>query len=350
MAERVVKETTRRRAAALAGARRLSVEASSMFSMSSFKITTSRMLAWCPRITYLVLASACSPSPPLDGTAEPTTERVAVEPYAPTSPATEEAPYLGVVLARKSVRVSTEIAGRLASVDVEVGDRVERGQRIAALDTEELEQELDRVSAAKRVVEAQLHRDQVELDRVRDQLTRRESMKNLFAAEEVAAARTQVEVASAALEGTRASLNQEEIRLEQVQGRLAHSVLRAPISGIVSQRYLDAGALAPSGTPVARLISSQDFLLRFAAPPNEATAMHVGQPVEIRLAAIGLTLGGAISRLSPAVDPASQMIFVDADLNISTAMADRLKDGLVARVVLNAAPSPAKRLSGQKTG
>jgi len=88
-----------------------------------------------------------------------------------------------------------------------------------------------------------------------------------------------------------------------------------------------------------RLISAGEFLLRFAVPPDQAAAVRKGAGVEVRLDSLPLTLSGRVSQVAPRIDTASQMVFVEADLQVPPGILDRLQDGLPGRVNLRAVPA-----------
>jgi RND family efflux transporter MFP subunit len=242
--------------------------------------------------------------------------------------------YVGVVLARQAVTVAAEADGRLASISVRVGDAVRRGQELAALSTEELHNERAVVQATVAAVRGEQRRAELELDRTHDRRARREIHPELYSDEDLAGARNAEQEAAAALESAKARVTEEVGRLRQLETRLQHTVLRAPIDGRVALRYLDAGALVHSGAPVLRLISTNDFMLRFAVPPERAAAIHKGEAVELRLDSLPVTLSGRVSQVAPRIDPASQMVFVEADLQVPGGWSSRLQDGLPGRVTV----------------
>jgi membrane fusion protein (multidrug efflux system) len=264
-------------------------------------------------------------------------------PIAPTPPtagrgadlATRRAGFVGVVLARQAVTVAAEADGRLASVAVRSGDAVRSGQELAALSTEDVHEELIVVQATVSAARSEQRRAELELDRAHDRRARRELHPELYPEEELASARNAEQEAVASLDSAKARVAEEIGHQKQLETRLQHTVLRAPIDGRVALRYLDAGALVHSGTPVVRLISANDFMLRFAVPPEQAGAIRQGQGVEVRLDSLSLVLAGRVSRVTPRIDPASQMIFVEADLEVPGDWAGRLQDGLPGRVTVH---------------
>lgn len=240
--------------------------------------------------------------------------------------------YVGVVLARQAVEISSQEEGRLLAVNVRVGDTVRTGTTLATLETQQLNQDVAMATASLRAAEAAEKRAAAELQKSQEKYNRRQGVKDLFSLEDIEAARTEAEVAAASLDTARAQVAQERARARQLENRVGRSTLRSPIDGKVALRYLDPGAVVRPGTVVVRLISSNQFLLRFAVPPDEAGHLQLGRRVAMRVESPDMTLQGTISRIAPQVDSASQMIFVEAEVQEPPAGQGQLQDGLSGRV------------------
>ena len=264
----------------------------------------------------------------------PSPRPAAPSPSQPAALPGRPAGYVGVVLARQAVTVAAEADGRLASVSVRVGDAVRRGQELAALATDVMHGEMTVVQATVAAARGEERRAELELDRTRDRRARRELHPELYAEEDLASARNAEQEAAASVDSAKARVAEEVGHLRQLETRLQHAVLRAPIDGRVALRYLDAGALVHSGEPVVRLISTGQFMLRFAVPPEQAASIRKGAGVEVRLDSFPVSLRGRVSQVTPRIDTASQMVFVEADLQVPAGLLDRLQDGLPGRVTV----------------
>lgn len=221
-------------------------------------------------------------------------------------------PYVGVVLARQEVEVSAESQGQLERVYVRVGDVVTSGQRLASLDTRELQHQLAIERANLQAAQADQRRLALSVSQAKGEYARRQQLKDVVSAEEIEAAAFARDTAIAAREAAEARETEVKARISQLQERLARSEIRAPYAGTIALRLLDEGSLVGPGTPVVRLISSGDLLLRFAVPPEEADALKLGTRVEARLDELPLTLHGTVEHLAPEIDLASQLVFVEA--------------------------------------
>ncbi len=240
-------------------------------------------------------------------------------------------PYVGVVLARQEVEVAAESQGQLERVYVRVGDVVTSGQRLASLDTRELQHQLAIERANLQAAQAEQRRLSLSVSQAEGEYARRQQLRDVVSAEEIEAAAFARDTAIAAREAAEARETEVQARISQLQERLARSEIRAPYAGTIALRLLDEGSLVGPGTPVVRLISSGDLLLRFAVPPEEADALKLGTRVEARLDGLPLTLHGTVEHLAPEIDLASQLVFVEARVE-ETLDGQRFPAGAAAEV------------------
>ncbi|GMU07997.1 hypothetical protein ASNO1_42500 [Corallococcus caeni] len=226
--------------------------------------------------------------------------------------------FIGVVVADGRVDVSAKFDGRLASVDVKVGERVRQGQRLAQLDTAPLERELAVSEADVQQSLAQQDVARVALAEARDKVTRGgdDALVRLGAmsAEEQARLRFAEQSMAAQLAVAQAQVRTSQARLGQLKLRLSEAVLRAPFDGRISMRYLDAGATVAAGTPVVHLLRDGARMIRFAIPEQQATRVTVGMPVVITPKGSDVSLAGQVDSLAPDVDAVSRMVLAMASV------------------------------------
>jgi RND family efflux transporter MFP subunit len=239
--------------------------------------------------------------------------------------------YLGVVIAREAVDVAAEMEGAVKEMRVRVGDAVERGAEIAALDTVTLRHQLAIERANLASAEAQERRHAIDASQSAQEHQRRLALEGVLSKEEEEAARFRLETAEVMLEAAVAEVTQVEARIDQLESTLERARIRAPFAGTVAQRYLDPGARVSPGTPVVRLLSSGGLLARFAVPPEEAPRVPVATPVRVEVEDLGVALAGVVEHQAPEIDAASQMVFVEARLE-TPGEASHLPSGAVARV------------------
>ena len=271
---------------------------------------------------------------------------VAATPVHPAAAvrAAAEAPrveaWTGVIVARESVDVTSDTPGRLAAIHVKVGDQVQRGDRIATLDTRLVAQDLEMARSALRGAEADAGRAAAEATEAKERNNRRIANPDFFSKEDIATSGLQAKTTASALEAAQARVSEQRARVVQLAASLGRNEIRAPFGGRVAERFVDAGSVVSPGTPIVRLISRGDLLVRAAVPPEEASALAVGRPVTVHVRAQGLAVPARIERIAPEIDAASQMIFIEARLDSLPAAVPRLQTGLVVEVTAKMSGSP----------
>jgi RND family efflux transporter MFP subunit len=252
-------------------------------------------------------------------------------PAAPARPIRKG--WIGVVVARESVDVTAEAPGRLQGVHVQIGDRVRRGDPIASLDTRLITQDLEMARSGLRASEADERRASDELAEAKARNDRRQANPDFFSKEDLAEVALQAKTFAAALDVARARVGEQRARVRQLEASLASNVIRAPFEGRVAERFVDPGAQIAPGSPIVRLISAGDLLVRAAVPPEEARALSVGSQVTATIRNLNLAVPGTIERIAPEVDAASQMVLIEIRLAPGQEAVDgRLQTGLVVDV------------------
>lgn len=190
-----------------------------------------------------------------------------------------------------------EVAGSVSAVGAELGDSVRRGTLLARIESDALD---DAVRSARSALEtARQERDLAARDLAR---TRR-----LVAAG--ALPRNQLETDENALASADSRLQDARSRLATAREQLANTVVRAPFSGLVSERSVHLGDVVSPGTPLLTIIDPSSLRLEASVPSEALPLLEVGAPVEFSVRGHpGETFQGTIERIAPAVDPATRQV------------------------------------------
>lgn len=163
----------------------------------------------------------------------------------------------GTVRPDITVQVGSEVSGKLLTVQVDFNSIVKKGDILATIDPENLENRVAQVEAVVEnrrsdinINEASLRRAEVNAAQAKRSLVRREQ---LFAESAISKAQLEeteramqlayadVEVAKARLDGSQSSLKQSQADLRTAKVDLQRTVIRAPIDGVVMERLVDPG-------------------------------------------------------------------------------------------------------------
>lgn len=243
-------------------------------------------------------------------------------------PASAES-YVAVVFARDEVDIVAEITGVLEEVHVRLGDPVEKGDLLVTFRDAPLRQELAQAEALHDAAQAELQLRRVELDQASRRVERRGSLDGAVSQEELAELEGAREAAASRVAMAEASVRERAARMASLRDDLARTQVRAPVTGTVAVRHVDAGGLVSMGSPLVRLLS-HDTWLRFAVPPEVAVALNPDQPVSLRVDGRAEPIPAVIRQIAPDVDPIAELVFVEADL-----ADDDLVVGTVGRVTLD---------------
>jgi RND family efflux transporter MFP subunit len=168
----------------------------------------------------------------------------------------------GVVEAVNRTTVSAQTQGQVEAILYDVDDFVDKGEVIARLrDTEHRA----RVSQAA----AELKSARAELDRARDEFARVEGLY-----EKGNVSESDRDRAEADLAGAEAALEAAEAALEQAEEQLEYTQIRAPYSGIVTNRHVELGEIASPGQPVMTGISLEALRVTVDVPQSVIPAVR----------------------------------------------------------------------------
>lgn len=134
------------------------------------------------------------------------------------------------------------------------------------------------------------------------------------------------------LDALEAAVRSAEGDLKSAQARRAGTILRSPLNGVVTRRFLDLGALATPTTSIMQVQEIRSLWVAIGAPEEISRRLTAGQSAAIRFDALpGRQYTGKIERMEPAADPQSRQFTV----RIRVANEEgRLRPGTFARVTL----------------
>ena len=208
------------------------------------------------------------------------------------------AAYAATVETRQAVQVSTRMMARIVRVAVAEGQAVRPGDLLVELDDTDARSALNQAEAA--LVSATVVRDNAVLDLGR--YTR-------LVAEKAATPR-QLETVTAALAAATARVHEVEANVAQARNQLGYSRLTAPVAGVVTRKWLDAGNLAAPGAPILTLENPALVEGVVAVPESIGQRLAAGQPATVELAPGGRALEAVIRVVVATADPATRTVVV----------------------------------------
>ena len=248
----------------------------------------------------------------------------------------------GTLQAVTTVVVGSQVSGQIKALYADFNQIVNKGQIIAELDPSLLQTQIESNRANLVRSQADLDRLKVSLEDSRTKLKRSESLsaRKLIAPQDLEAAQMAVRQAEAQVKSSEASLVQSQASLSQAEVNLQHTVIEAPITGIVIERAVDVGqtVAASMNAPTLFTIAADLSKMQVNASVDESDVARIrpGQVVRFRVDAYPDEFLGAISqvRLKPIV---SQNVVTYATVIDVPNPQFKLKPGMTANVTIEIA-------------
>jgi multidrug efflux pump subunit AcrA (membrane-fusion protein) len=217
--------------------------------------------------------------------------------------------WLGVIVPLEEVEVAAPVQARIETVHVRLGERVERDQVLVSIDARELDEDLAAARASLHALQASHAETKVESERADDQHRRTSVLGDIVAEQERSDAQLDSKVAAARVDRAAATITEQRALIAKLETARLDTEVRAPFSGIVSLRHVDAGAFTAEGAALIELVS-HTRILRLAAP----SPARVGLRLNVVCGDAGIRLAAIVERVAPQRDVASGMTLVEARL------------------------------------
>ena len=211
----------------------------------------------------------------------------------------------GEVEALNDIIVAAEETGRVLSFMAEKGQRVRQGQAIAKLEDDFLTAQVGEAQAA-----AQLAQEEWERQR---QLWEEDSVGTELM---YLQRKYQSDIAAA--------------RLAQLQSRLERTVIRAPVTGVFDDNFLESGEMAVPGAPVVRVVSIDRVKVIAGVPERYARSVQRRDSTLVTFDIFpGREFVGRVNFVGSSVDPSSRTFPIEILLNNPEGI---MKPAMVANV------------------
>jgi RND family efflux transporter MFP subunit len=230
---------------------------------------------------------------------------------------------IGTVEARFSYKIGPTIAGRVAKMNVDVGERVRAGQVLAEMDPVDLDARIaaldaaiGRAEASIKTAEAQVEDATVRKDFALAQTKRYEELWKTRAVSEVAVEtkRQDGQVADAALLAARSNLlaSQQDLQRNRADRdglikQRENLILCAPVDGVIAARKAESGTTIVAGQAVIEMIDPKNLWINARFDQIAATGLRQDLPATIALRSrAGKSVPGRVARVEVLADAVTE--------------------------------------------
>ncbi len=213
----------------------------------------------------------------------------------------------GDVETKQNITIYPEYSGILIDVNVNEGDRVQKGQILARIDEGGLGSQLAQMEAQETLAKTTFERQQ----------------------------RLWEQNIGSEIQFLEAKTNYEAIQnsVNQMRSQLAKTVVRAPFSGVIDEIFTEQGeVVVPGQSRLFRLINLSNMYITAAVPESYLGKIEVGTEVMVEIAATGTSFTSPVKQVGNFVNPNNRTFEIQVAVPQNT---EQIKPNLIATVRIN---------------
>ena len=192
----------------------------------------------------------------------------------------------GKVEATNSANLSTRMMGFVDKVHVKVGDKVRKGQLLVSINNTDLQAKRAQVNAGITEATAAFNNAQKDYNR----------FKSLFA--DNSASQKEMDDMTAHYEMAKARLEGANQMKNEINSQFAYSNITAPFSGVVTNKFIEAGDMANPGMPLIAVEAPGIFEVTAMVAESDISQIKSGSTVDVLLKSLEKTIKGKVTEVS----------------------------------------------------
>ena len=233
----------------------------------------------------------------------------------------------GTLKAVNSAVIKARVAGELQGLTVREGDFVKAGQIIARIDASEL---LSRVRQA---------REQAESSKAQVEVAQRQYDNNKALVDQGFISKTALDTSLANLNAAQSTFRAALAGTDVAKKSVDDSVLKAPISGQVSQRLAQSGERVGIDARIVEIVDLNRLELEATLSAAESTQIQVGQMATLQIEGSPKAVAAKVVRINPTAQAGSRSVLAYLSIDNASALQSTLplRQGLFAQGTLGTA-------------
>ncbi len=227
--------------------------------------------------------------------------------------------------------ITSKAAAKVLTVAVENGQYVNAGDTIATLDDTDVQNTIKSAQSQLEVYNQQLNAYQVAMDKYKinldDAKRNYDRQKTLF--DSAAISQTDLQAAQKTLDSAQADYNSGEasiktaqanidaqkVNIEKSQSDLTNMVIKAPISGVISDKAVNIGQMATQGGVLAKINDISSVYATIQVPQEKISGVKTGQAATVTIEGSDTTYDGVVGNIDLSADATSRVFNVKVKIS-----------------------------------
>ncbi|MEY4449621.1 MAG: Nickel and cobalt resistance protein CnrB, partial [Pseudomonadota bacterium] len=211
---------------------------------------------------------------------------------------TQGLPVSGTVKAVQSAMVKARVAGELMMLEVREGDAVTAGQVIAKVDPTEY------------LAKQRQAQQQAEASRAQMEVAQRQFDNNSALVNQGFISKTALEISIANLNGAKATYQAALSALEVTTKALDDCTLKAPLTGLISQRLVQPGERVSTDARIVEIVDLSQLEMEATLSAADAVTVKVGQEAKLSIEGSNQEVMAKVVRINPITQAGSRSVLV----------------------------------------
>ena len=208
-------------------------------------------------------------------------------------------PLSGSLTPLAQATVKSKASGVVTEAQWQEGTSVAAGQVLARI---------DQADSSARAAQQQAALDEA---RARLALATKNNANSLALLKQNYISQSSYDTTNNSVELAQASVKAAQAQLALAHNALADTVIRAPLSGVISKRHVQRGEKLSPDMPVYSIVDLRHLTLEAQVPASEVPRVKVGQEVQFRVDGYGTRVfTGTVARINPSAEAGSRAMLV----------------------------------------
>ena len=211
---------------------------------------------------------------------------------------TQGVPISGALRAVNTALVKARVAGELQGLTVREGDTLKAGQIIARIDSTEYQARVRQAQQQAQAAAAQVD------------IARRQFENNRSLVAQGFISKTALESSTASLAAAEATYQAAQANAEIATKAVNDTVMRAPLTGVVSQRLAQPGERVAIDGRIVEIVDLSQLELEATLSAGESLTVRVGQTAQLQIEGSAQKLTARVVRINPSAVAGSRAVLV----------------------------------------